>query len=183
MRIFYIILIAICTPWFWTFSFPNNLLQTNFTKEVEQARILVDYQRGKSSTFFLNEVFINWPMQVLGDRMQTVFENLDIGNYLFAGHPRERVGVVEAQKFFFFQFILFILGFTNPEIKKHAKYLIIYTFGVFTFIFIFKWRDFNQTILLSLPLIFIMVLGLEKLIYFKKWLVLLFVFAVAEIIS
>ena len=48
-------------------------------------------------------------------------ESMDIGNYFFAGHPRERVGVKEQQKFFFFQFILLIVGFTSPNLKKYKK--------------------------------------------------------------
>jgi len=91
-----------------------------------------------------------------------LLENIDIGNYFFAGHPRERVGVEERQKFFFFEFILFLIGLTSPNLKKYGRFLIIYSLIALLAVFIFRWRTFEQTLPLAVPLIVVIALGLEK---------------------
>lgn len=137
-------------------------------QEINDAKVLVDWQRGKTEVFPFNEIFVNWPEVLLRDRIGVIFENLDIGNYFFKGHPRERVGVEEKQKFYFFHLILFVFGFFSKEIKRFRKFLIIYTVIALIFAFIFKWREANQTIFFSVPLILIMGLG-AKNIFLKIW--------------
>ena len=95
-------------------------------------------------------------------------ENLDIGNYFFAGHPRERVGIVEKQKFFFFQFVLLLIGFTNKKIKKYKKFLVLYSLTALLAVFIFKWRTFEETVFLTIPFIVVMALGLQKIFSWRK---------------
>ena len=119
----------------------------------------------------------------MGDRLAIVMENLDLGNYFFAGHPRERVGIEEKQKFFVFQFILFVIGFTNAEIRKYKKFLFCVSGALLIAVFLFKWRTFDQTIFASIPLILIMALGFRKVLsWSKKWQLALVVFSLVEIV-
>lgn len=175
----WIILICLLTPWFWHLSIPNNLLNWKISEDITRVHQNVQWQRGKLNPS--NSIFLNWPLFFIGERMNIVFENLDIGNYFFAGHPRERVGVLEKQKFFFFEFILFLIGLTNSEIRKYFKFLAIYLSLVLTATFLFKWRDFSQTIFMSVPLILIMAQGAQKLAHHKKWIILISSLAILEI--
>lgn len=49
---------------------------------------------------------------------QLLFENMDIGNYFFAGHPRERLGVREEQKFFMVMLPLVVMGVFSSSREK-----------------------------------------------------------------
>lgn len=179
--IFWILIIIILTPWFWIAPLPKNLFNFNLAKDVTEVKIEADWERGKISPSNFNRFFLNWPIKVVSERVGVVMENLDIGNYFFVGHPRERVGVVEKQKFFFFEFLLLVVGFTSKELRKYKKFLIIYSLTALLLVFLFKWRDFHQTVFLSLPFIVLMALGLKKIFYGpRKWLVALFVFAFLE---
>ena len=168
MLVFFIFLVIVSTPWFRSFSLPLNLFSINIPQEINEAKVLVDYQRGKISQIPINSIFLNWPSKIFYDRMGIVFENLDIGNYFFAGHPRERVGLIEKQKFQIFHLVLLIFGLFAKEMKKFAKFLIIYTTIILVLTFIFKWRDFNQTIFFSIPLILTMALG-AKNVFTSLW--------------
>lgn len=54
------------------------------------------------------------------------FENLDLNLYFFAGHPRERVGIAEFEKFLYVLLPLFLVGI--PGFLKGKKYLFLLTF-------------------------------------------------------
>lgn len=175
------IAIAIITPWFWFLPYPKNLFNLDLKKDIQTSRDMVGWERGKIQKGSLDKIFLNWPEEVFNGRMEVVMENLDIGNYFFAGHPRERVGVKEVQKFFFFQFILFVLGFLNGRIVKYKKFLFFYTLTVFLFTFIFKWVSYNQTLVFAPVMILIMALGFEKVLFWKPPVKLLFFsFAMSE---
>lgn len=168
-----IVIILLLTPWFWLLKFPKDLFKINLKQDIKEARSMVEWERGKIPIKFSNVFFSNWPTKIISQRLDIVLENLDIGNYFFSGHPRERVGIEERQKFFFFQLILLIIGFTNSNIKKYKKFLIIYSVISLMFVFLFKWRNSYQTLPLSVPFVIVMALGLEKVLKWpKKWLIL-----------
>lgn len=178
-----IFIILLITPWFWSLKFPSDLFKINLRGDIKEARLMVEWERGKIPIKFSNVLFSNWPMKIISQRLDIVLENLDIGNYFFSGHPRERVGVEERQKFFFFELILLIVGFTNSNIKKYKKLLIIYSITSLLFVFIFKWRSFYQTLPLSVPFIILMALSLEKVLKWpKKWLIIFGSTALFEIL-
>ncbi len=167
--IVWILITVLITPWFWSLPLPKNSLDINFRKDVEVAKSSVTWQRGKvPSPTLADKLFLNWPTEIVNQRLTIVMENLDIGNYFFAGHPRERVGIVEKQKFFFFQFVLLLIGFTNKKIKKYKKFLVLYSLTALLAVFIFKWRTFEETVFLTIPFIVVMALGLQKIFSWRK---------------
>jgi len=179
-----IIITILFTPWFWSFPIPKNIFNLDLKGEIKEAHMQVEWERGKVSPSFFDALFLNWPTKFIQQRLETVLENLDIGNYFFSGHPRERVGVTERQKFFFFEFLLLLIGFTNPDLKKYKKFLIIYSLIILSLTFLFKWRTFEETIPLSIPFIVVMALGLKKVFSWeKKYQILFFVLAALEIIT
>lgn len=181
---FWIILAVVLTPWFWSLPIPKNLFNINLAQDIKDARTQVEWERGKISSSSSNVLFSNWPERFISQRLSIVMENLDIGNYFFAGHPRERVGVAERQKFFIFEFVLLIIGLTSPYLKKYSKFLIIYSLAALSMVFIFKWRSFTQTLPLAIPFIIVMALGLERISHWsKKWLITFFSFSILEIIA
>ncbi|OGM15610.1 hypothetical protein A2985_04110 [Candidatus Woesebacteria bacterium RIFCSPLOWO2_01_FULL_43_11] len=178
----WIIVTILITPWFWAHPVPTNMFKLDLRSEVQQARNTVTWERGKVEPSRLNTYFLNWPVEVVNKRLSVVMENLDIGNYFFAGHPRERVGVEERQKFFFFQFVLFIIGFTSPHLKKYKNFLIIYSGVAILAVFVFQWRSFEQTIPLAIPFVVLMALGLKQVFAWqKKWMILFLTFSLLEI--
>jgi hypothetical protein len=178
-----IIVTVLFTPWFWSLPIPKNLFNLDLRKDIKEAHMQVEWERGKVSPSFFDAVFLNWPTKFIQQRITIVLENLDIGNYFFSGHPRERTGVTERQKFFFFEFLLLLIGFTSPDLKKYKKFLIVYSLLVLLGIFLFKWRTFEETIVLSPLFIVIMALGLKQVLSWKKkYKILFFAFALLEII-
>jgi len=165
---FWIIFTFIITPWFWFWTPPKFFLNTNFKKDVEEARLEVIWERGEVGNSLAGKLFSNWPLIFIRRRMAIVMENLDIGNYFFAGHPRARLGVEEKQKFFFFQFLLFLIGFTSLRVRKYAKFLLTYLLGILLADFLFKWRGFKETILFSVPFLILIALGMEQITHWQK---------------
>lgn len=158
------------------------MFKLDLGSEVQQARNIVIWERGKVAPSALNVYFLNWPVEVVNKRLVVVMENLDIGNYFFAGHPRERVGVEEHQKFFFFQFLLFLIGFTSPNLNKYKNFLIVYSGVVLLAVFVLQWRTFEQTIPLAIPFIILIALGLKQVFSWqKKWKILFLAFSLFEI--
>lgn len=179
-----IFVIVFLTPWFWSFPFPKDLFNLDLQKEIKEAHLLVEWERGKVSPSSLDVFFLNWPTKLIQQRLEVVLENLDVGNYFFSGHPRERVGITERQKFFFFQFLLLIIGFTSPDLKRYKKFLIIYSLIILSLTFLFKWRTFEETIPLAVPFVVVMALGLKQVLgWSKKYKILFFIFAVLEIMT
>ena len=180
----WIIITAILTPWLWSLPVPKDMFRINFREDIQQSRQNVVWKRGKVTPLPLTVFFLNWPRELANQRLSVVMENLDIGNYFFTGHPRERVGVEERQKFFFFQFLLFIIGFTSPYLNKYKKFLVVYSGLALLAVFIFKWRSFEQTLPLAVPFIVLMALGLRQIIIRqKKWRILLISLAFLEVLA
>lgn len=160
------------------------MFQMNVRSEVLEVRNTVTWERGKVAPSSLSPLFLNWPGEVVNNRLSVVMENLDIGNYFFAGHPRERVGLKERQKFFFFQFLLFLIGFTSPHLKKYKNFLIVYSVVSILTVFVFQWRSFEQTIPLAISFIILMALGLKQVFAWqRKWKILFFTFSLLEIVA
>ena len=159
----WIIIAILITPWYWSLSVPKNLFETDLKNDIKEAHMTAEWERGKIPNSFTNPFFSNWLGKLVNRRLSIVMENLDIGNYFFSGHPRERVGVEEKQKFFFFQFLLLLVGLTNPHLRKYARFLMIYSLIALAAVFVFKWRSFEQTLPLSIPFIVVMALGLEQI--------------------
>ncbi|MBI2066060.1 hypothetical protein HYT60_00945 [Candidatus Woesebacteria bacterium] len=180
----WIIVTLLLTPWLWSLPIPKDLFRVNFQEDVQESRQNVIWKRGKVAPSDLTVYFVNWPREVVNQRLSAVLENLDIGNYFFAGHPRERVGVEERQKFFFFQFLLLIIGFTSPHLNKYKKFLVFYSGLALLAVFIFKWRSFEQTLPLAPPFIVLMALGGRQIITWqKKWRILFISLAFLEVLA
>jgi len=98
-------------------------------------------------------------------REKLVFENLDIGNYFFQGHPRERWGVEEIQKLYLAVFPLFLLGLVKLG-KKMGWLLLAWSSLAIVLPVFFEVRDPSST----LPLIFtVAFLGANGTVFlFKK---------------
>ena len=180
----WIIVTLLLTPWLWSLPVPKDLFRVNFREDVQESRTNVTWKRGKVAPSPLTVYFINWPKEAVSQRLSVVMENLDIGNYFFAGHPRERVGVEERQKFFFFQFLLFIIGFTSPHLNKYKKFLAVYSGLALLAVFIFEWRSFTQTLPLIVPFVVLMALGGRQIITWqKKWKILFLSLAFLEVLA
>lgn len=180
----WIIVTVLLTPWLWSLPVPKDLFRVSFREDVQEARTNVIWKRGKVAPSSLTVYFVNWPREAVNQRLSVVMENLDIGNYFFAGHPRERGGVEERQKFFFFQFLLFIIGFTSPHLNKYKKFLVVYSGLALLAVFIFQWRSFEQTLPLIVPFIVLMALGLRQItIWQKKWRILFLSLAFFEVLA
>ena len=179
----YLLIIIIVTPWLWNLAFSTDFLKADLNSDISIAREQVVWERGKLPQSYLNYIFSNWPSTFINQRVEVVMENLDIGNYFFAGHPRERTGVKETQKFFIFQFVLFLIGFFSPKLKKIYMSLLIYMLVVFIGVFLFKWRGPFETLPLSLPFIVLMALGLEKFMTFRNsWKLTFFLISLLEVL-
>lgn len=171
---FWTFLIVVLTPWFWFLSPPKNWLKTDFKNDIKEARLEVIWERGEVGNSFISKLFSNWPVVFIRRRLAIVMENLDIGNYFFSGHPRARMGVEEKQKFFFFQFLLLMIGLMSPRLKKYGKFLTLYFLAILLADFIFKWRGYNETILFSIPFLILISLGMEQVFKWPKKILTLF---------
>ena len=179
-----VLITLLLTPWFWSLPVPKDLFLVDFRKDIQEAKMNVTWKRGKVTPSEVSVFFLNWPREAVNQRLSVVMEYLDIGNYFFAGHPRERVGVEEHQKFFFFQLLLFIIGFTSPQLGKYKKFLIVYSGLALLMVFIFGWRSFTQTLPLAVPFIVLMALGLGQVITWpKKWRILFLSLALLEVLA
>lgn len=166
--VLYFLLTVVLTPWFWFLSPPKNFFNSELKKDVQEARDEVIWERGEVGNSSTDKLFSNWPVVFIRRRLVIVMENLDIGNYFFAGHPRARIGVEERQKFFLFQFLLFLIGFLNQKIKKYARFLLSYSLIILLADLIFKWRGYDETILFSTPFLILIPLGMEKISHWPK---------------
>ena len=78
----------------------------------------VDIQRTHADKLGIKHIpliFSNKLIESFRFRENLLFENIDFGNYLFVGHPRERVGVQEIHKLYFFMVPFLILGLIKVD--------------------------------------------------------------------
>jgi len=98
---------------------------------IPEVKLAVDQEREwASNTSFskLSGIYSNKYVQSFRTSEDLLFQNLDFGNYFFAGHPRERLGVKEIQKLYAATLILIFFGLT-----KIRKYLRIFLISFFLF--------------------------------------------------
>lgn len=85
----------------------------------------VDIEREWASTSKLNNlapIFSNKYIETYRTTENLFFQNLDFGNYFFAGHPRERVPI-DTQKLFAATLILIVIGLI--KIKKDLRFFLM----------------------------------------------------------
>lgn len=98
---------------------------------VPETKTRVDIEREWASTGKFKKVsslFSNKYVQSFRVSEDLLFQNLDFGNYFFAGHPRERPGMVEIQKLYAVSVIFIIFGLI--KIKNNLRLFLI-SFFVF----------------------------------------------------
>lgn len=104
------------------------------------------------------------------------FANLDFGNYLFRGHPRERGGVEETQKLLIVFLPLFAMG-----IIKIDKNKLVFTFGWWflttALLVFFEVQDPGYSLPLIFPMIIPVAVGTVYLIDKRKILFVILVLA------
>lgn len=63
------------------------------------------------------------PYLLIGNRFVTnVFENLDLNQYFFAGHPKERLNSIDFDKYYYLFLPLLLMGWFNLANKKGSVY-------------------------------------------------------------
>lgn len=104
------LLFSIVMLLFSLFQFDKNL-----ELRVNEERLLI-----KDTQPTVARIFSNKAIESYRTRQDLFFQNLDLGNYFFAGHPRERWGVEETQKFYIVFLPIIFLGLlkNNPKLTK-----------------------------------------------------------------
>lgn len=123
------------------------------------------------------------------------FQNFDLNHYFFAGHPRERVGILESEKFIYIFLPVFIIGLID-FLNRKKYFLFLLTFGLPVFFYsLFGHRSLYGeflffpfiSILISsgLKLLYQLVikLGVKKQRIFLLLLIIIFIFVLIQIIS
>lgn len=136
-------------------NIPGNL-RTNVDVERELATHAVPLSGAK--------LFSNKFVESYRYREGILMENLDIGNYFFTGHPRERWGIEEIPKFFVSYIVLIITGIMAVK-KKQFSALISWSL-IYLGVIVFTGQTGPSA---SLPLIipFVLIAALGVL-YFRK---------------
>jgi len=110
--------------------------------------------------FYLNERRLLYPNQTVGRFFENkatrifyrfkknFFEGLDPNLYFFASHPRERLGIVEKERFNWLFLPIFLIG-VYWQIKKRKYWLI--TYFLTTLIFISLFIQMNSYLFLLFP--------------------------------
>lgn len=153
----------------------------NLSFRVNDERLVV----ANNSPRLLSRIFINKLTENYRYRQDTFFTNLDIGNYFFVGHPRERAGLEEIQKLLLFMLPFIIFGIFEVK-KEEAKYLIFWT-AVSLFVLTLFNLQGSQTLILCLPFVILTSIGVvnffektKKDMVLKIFLFLILLFAVFE---
>lgn len=138
----------------------SSLLENN------EVRNRVNYEREsafKSGFRFPTVLFSNKVIEGVRSREEIIFDNLDFGNYLFGGHPRQRWGIEEIQKFYAVFLPLFLVGIS--KIKFRIKYLVLNSgLLIAAGIVFFSLRSPSATLLLIFPIALIIASGLHFLL-------------------
>lgn len=136
----------------------------------QELRVNVDQDRNIASrveTKLPARLFSNKFIESYRYRAGLVFENLDIGNYFFKGHPRERWGVEETQKLFIGFLPLLVVGLF--KIKRETR---LFLAGAFLFAAVslasFGLRAPTYSLPLLLPISFITALGAKRVLAERK---------------
>jgi hypothetical protein len=108
-----------------------------------------------------------------------LFENLDLGNYFFKGHPRERGGVEETQKLLISFLPLIAIGLFKIK-KEKLAFLFGWWFLSNTILTFFEVRNPSLTLILLPPITVVLGYGVAYLVakkrYFTIIVIVLFIF-------
>ncbi len=143
----------------------------DITDKVNSKRLQISRVAPKNVSY----AFVNKYVEHLRQKEKIFFENLDFGNYFFAGHPRERWGIEEGQKMFLFTLPLFLIGLLKLGSEK-GKYLAVWTVISLSLIIFFEWRE-SQTLILIFPLVVLVAHGMSELLQKKNKSARLFMFS------
>lgn len=127
LRIAFCTAVIILSPWFWKIISANVALGLLLAMTSILLATISDHRRYKLwPLIFLFLLICFWQGKTtkkqnfsLGLRegsrrvVNNFVEAIDPNLYFFANHPRERVGIPEFEKFFFFFLPFFVLGFFN----------------------------------------------------------------------
>jgi hypothetical protein len=139
---------------------------------VPDIKTTVDQEREWASTgkfSKLSKVFSNKYVESFRTREDLLFQNLDFGNYFFAGHPRERLGIMEIQKLYAISIIFIVFGLI--KVRKNLRIFLI-SFFVFSVALSVLLKDQTPNgNFLALPVLAILAAsGLLSLVQdFGKW--------------
>lgn len=135
-----------------------SLFRTNqgVADKVNTQRNIVAQGNVPGSRIFINKVVENYRQDE-----KLIFENLDWGNYFFKGHPRERWGTEEVQKFFVILIPFFVIGLFYLE-KKTKTLIYFWTLLSLIVIFLFRADGPQFTFPLIFPISLITSLGIQN---------------------
>jgi len=134
----------------------------------------VDEQRNIASMSefnFLSRIFSNKIIESYRYRRKLLFENFDLGNYFFSGHPTERWGVEEIPKLFVIFLPLMFAGMltVSKKTKIIKQLIIIWIFLSLSVFILFELRGPGETLPIVFPLIALVGLGLNHFSKKKGW--------------
>lgn len=130
----------------------------------------VDFQRTYASLTkfdFLSTPFSNKFIESYRKRESLLFQNLDFGNYFFAGHPRQRVGIKEIPKFYISMLPLILLGIIKLQSQRRWLVSSLLIFAVILPI-LFDDKTIESGSLLILPIVLLSIIGLYSLKRYAK---------------
>jgi hypothetical protein len=113
---------------------------------------------------FLGRLLENKPVYIFSKWQKNIFESLDINNYFFASHPRERLGVFEYKKLPPIYLPVFLLGLFQL-IKRKYFFIIWYSIGnVFA---ISAFKQVGESVFILFPwFVFVLSDGFETMFTF-----------------
>ncbi|MBU0569763.1 hypothetical protein KKB40_03200 [Patescibacteria group bacterium] len=131
----------------------------------------VDEQRNVASMSefnFLSRAFSNKIIESYHSRRELLFENFDLGNYFFSGHPTERWGVEETPKLFVIFLPLILVGMlaVNKKTKKVEQLIISWSILSLSMFVWCIFRGPGETFLIVFPLVILAAMGLNH--FLKK---------------
>jgi len=112
IRILAILILFLANPFFWDFrqGFNLNEFRTIFKLNSEDIQ-QINTRRSYYSNQTLGKIFENKPGFFLDKYKENFFQGLDLNYYFFANHPRERAGIQEKEKIYWFWLPVFLIGF------------------------------------------------------------------------
>lgn len=103
------------SPWLWN-TLRRPVLISSYPiwrldeTEIDQINYYRDTYKGNYWSETLGKISLNKAEKVWGHLGSNFFTYLDLNYYFFANHPRERVGVVEIQRLYFWSLPIFLIG-------------------------------------------------------------------------
>lgn len=156
-----VILAGVAIPFLLFVAFTLSIPEAARNKVFEQLN-LSGQKLGITARLFSNKFIESYRYS---ERL--IFENLDIGNYFFQGHPRERWGKEEMLKLYVALLPVFLLGLFKLE-KKLVSFLVVFsTLPIVTAVF-FSGSGFDFDLSLLLPIVIVVTSGITFLFNAKR---------------